>query len=82
MNCSHLESPRSQVTLLLSRRHGFIDLFLKILLIYLRDRDSRSRGGAGGEGEGKEDSSLLSREPKTGLDPRTLGSQPELKADA
>jgi len=33
-----------------------------------------------GEAEGEADSPL-SREPNTGLDPRTLGSQPELKAD-
>ena len=36
---------------------------------------------ANGEGEG-EAGSPLSREPVAGLDPRTLGSGPELKADA
>ena len=35
--------------------------------------------GAGAEGEAH---SLLSREPKVGLDPRTLRSQPELKSEA
>ena len=34
-----------------------------------------------GEGKGEADSPL-SREPDMGLDPRTLGSQPEPKADA
>ena len=37
--------------------------------------------GAKGEEE-RETDSPLSREPNTGLDLRTLGSQPELKADA
>jgi len=35
----------------------------------------------GREGEGEADSPL-SREPNMGLDPRTPGSSPELKADA
>jgi len=38
---------------------------------------SRQRG----RGEGEADS-LLSKEPDRGLDPRTLRSSPELKADA
>ena len=47
-------------------------IFKKILFIYLRERVreniSRGRGA-----EGEADSSL-SREPDSGLDPRTLGS--------
>ena len=35
----------------------------------------------GGGVEGEADS-LLSKKPDTGLDPRVLGSSPELKADA
>ena len=38
-----------------------------------------SGGGAVGEGDA---SCPLSREPNVGLDSRTLGSRPELKADA
>ena len=41
----------------------------------------RAQAGGGAEGEGKADSPL-SREPDVGLDPRTRGSRPELKADA
>ena len=37
-------------------------------------------GGWGAESEGEADS-LLSREPDAGLNPKTLGSWPELKAD-
>ena len=37
--------------------------------------------GKGVEGEGEADS-FLGREPEAGLDPRTLGSWPEPKADA
>jgi len=37
--------------------------------------------GGGADGEGEADSPL-SREPYVGLDPRTLRSQPEPKADA
>ena len=40
-----------------------------------------SREGAEAEGEGEADSPL-SREPSMGLDPRTLRSWPELKADS
>lgn len=39
------------------------------------------RGGAEEVGEGETDS-LMTGEPDTGLDPRTLGSGPEQKADA
>jgi len=40
----------------------------------------RERAGGGAEGQGQADSTL-SREPDAGLDPRTLGSRPEPKAD-
>jgi len=43
----------------------------------LSERGNTSRGR--GEGEA---GFLLSREPDAGLDPRTLGSGPEPKADA
>ena len=44
-------------------------------LIYLRERERKNRGGAEGEA-----SSLQRREPHLRLDPRTLGSWPELKS--
>ena len=50
----------------------------KILFIYLIER-VQARGAADGE---EEAGSPLSREPNTELNPRTLGSWPELKADA
>ena len=51
----------------------FYDIyFLKILFIHERCRN-------GGRDTGRGRSSC--REPNVGLDPRTLGSQPELKAD-
>ena len=46
----------------------------KILLTYLRERE-REESTSKGRGRGRErGGSLLSREPITGLDPRTLGS--------
>ena len=51
------------------------------LFIYLtegRERERVSTQQAEGEGEA---GSQLSREPDVGFDPRTLGSQPELKGD-
>ena len=48
-------------------------LFLTILFIYLRERKKKSKHKQGEAGEGEADSSL-SREPDTGLDPRTPGS--------
>ena len=43
----------------------------------------RKRNGAGGGGEGeREADSYPNREPDGELNPRTLGSQPEPKADA
>ena len=58
------------------------DFFFKKDFVYLFDRQ-RSQVGreAGREREG-EAGSLLSREPHAGLDHRTLGSWPELKAEA
>ena len=56
--------------------HNFLNFFLfcffKILFMYLRERKKQqSRGWAEGEGEAD---SLLSREPDSGLNPKTLGS--------
>ena len=50
--------------------------FLKILFIYLRE--SMSEGRCRGRGRSR----LPLEEPDVWLDPRTLGSHPELKADA
>ena len=64
-------------------KYDFTSLYLLTELIfvfkdfiYLFDR---AQAGEVGEGE---TGSLLSREPGAGLDPRTLGSLPEPKADA
>ena len=51
-------------------------IFKKILFIFfegenMHKREQEQWGGAGGEGE---TDSLLSTEPDSGLDPRTLGS--------
>ena len=54
---------------------------LKILSIYFKESKServQARGTAEEEGEAD---SLLSSEPNVGLDPRTLGSRPQPKAD-
>ena len=52
---------------------------MKIVFIYLRERESMNSGA---EAEGEEKSSFpLSQEPDAGLDPRTLRSRPEPKAD-
>ena len=51
-----------------------MDHFFKDFIYLRREREST-------EGEGEADS-LLSREPDMGLDPRTLRSQPEPKADS
>ena len=50
--------------------------FLKILFIYLWETQREGRD----IGRGKKQT--LHREPNVGLDPRTPGSRPELKADA
>ena len=60
----------------------FLFLFFKILFIYLTERDTaREETQAGGGGEGEAGFPRI-REPDVGLDPRTLGSRPEPKADA
>ena len=57
-------------------------MFLEILFIYLFVRESeQERTHAGGRAEGEADSPL-SEELDAGLDPGTLGSWPDLKADA
>jgi len=49
----------------------FCSVFLRFYLFYReRERKHKQRGGEEGEGE---TGSPLSREPKMGLDPRTLG---------
>ena len=54
---------------------AIIQVFLKILSIYLTDRDHRYAGRQREEREREEEAgSLLSREPDAGLDPRTLRS--------
>ena len=56
--------------------------FLKILCIYLSEREREHKQGVL-QTEGEEEAgSQRSREPDAGLDPRTLGSCPGLKADA
>ena len=57
--------------------YSFLLLFGN-LFIYLFDRN-KAQTGVVGEGEA---STLLSREPDAGLDPRTLGFWPEPKVDA
>ena len=51
-----------------------------ILFIYLTERQP-ARGNTG-KGSGRGRSRLPVEEPDGGLDPRTLGSRPEPKADA
>lgn len=51
------------------------------LFIWERERKHWAVEGGGTEGEGEADFPL-SKESNVGLDPRTLRSQPELKADA
>ena len=52
------------------------------LFIYLFDRQRWQVGREAGRERGREAGSLLSREPDVGLDPKTLGSWPEQKAEA
>ena len=53
-------------------------LFLKIIYLFIYQRQwAQAEWQAEAEGEA---GSLLSKEPDVGLDPRTLGSWPELKA--
>jgi len=56
-------------------------IFLKDF-IYLSGRDWERACKPGEQQAGGEAGSPLSREPDDGLDPRTLGSWPEPKADA
>ena len=51
--------------------------FFKILFIY-----SRETKREGQKHRQREEKQTPCREPKVGLDPRTPGSRPELKADA
>ena len=62
------------------------DYFKDFIYLFETERErerAHTRGGewGGAEGEGEADSPL-SREADVGLDPRTLGSWPEPKADA
>ena len=56
--------------------------FFKILFIYLTERVTGSERGNTSRGSGKGRSRLPAEETDVGLYPRTLGSRPELKADA
>ena len=56
--------------------------FIKILFIYLTETDTASERGNTSRGSGRGRSRLPAEEPDVGLDPRTLGSHPEPKADA
>ena len=62
-----------------SKRKLVLPLFKDF--IYLFDRQRSQVGKEAGRERG-EAGSLLSREPDVGLNPRTLGSQPEPKAEA
>ena len=56
----------------------FLTFFITVLFIYLRKSEQEGeRAGAEGEAD-----SSLGRKPNAGLDPTTLGSWPELQADA
>ena len=55
---------------------------LKKDFIYSTERDTAREGTPAGGVGGREAGTPLSREPDAGLHPRTLGSRPELKADA
>ena len=56
--------------------------FLKILFIYLREIETASERGNTSRGSGRGEAGFpLSKEPDSGLDPRIVGSRPDLKAD-
>ena len=74
-----LQSCHLQVLALFFFKILFIDLFI-YLCIYLSQRKRTQAGVPQAEGEGKS-GSQQSREPYEGLDPRTLGSWFEPKAD-
>uniref|UniRef100_A0A452V1N8 Transcription activation suppressor n=1 Tax=Ursus maritimus TaxID=29073 RepID=A0A452V1N8_URSMA len=64
----------------LSHRHSMpliIFFFFKTLFIYLMEIETASERGNTGRGSGRGRSRLPAEEPDMGLDPRTLGSQPE-----
>ena len=56
----------------------FLLLFFKRFYLFIERERAQAWGEVEGEGEAD---SLLSREPDTGLDPRTPGSRPEPKVD-
>ena len=60
---------------------GVYNFFFKDF-IYLFDRETASERGNTSRGSGRGRSRLPEEEPDAGLHPRTLGSCPELKADA
>ena len=60
----------------------FIFIFLKILFIYLTGREIASERGNTSRGSGRGRSMVIAEEPDVGLDPRTLGSWSETRADA
>ena len=55
--------------------------FFKILFIYSTEIETASKSGNTSRGRGGR-SRLPAEKPDVGLDPRTLGSHPEPKADA
>ena len=59
----------------------FLFFFLDFINLFVRERERASTAGGAAEGEG-EAGSPLSKEPNARLDPRTLESGPEAKADA
>ena len=62
---------------------GFpFELYFLKYFIYLFDSETASERGNTGKGSGRGRSRLPVEEPDGGLDPRTLGSRPEPKADA
>ena len=57
-------------------------IFLRILFIHSTEIETASERGNTNRGSGRGRSRLPAEEPNVGLDPRTLGSHPEAKADA
>ena len=78
-----LSHPGTPVFSFLDQSSKSVSIVLRFSKIYLFILEKREQVGGGTEGERESQAaSLLSREPNKGLDPRTLGSRPELKADA